>query len=186
MSLIVLYFGTRYDVCECNILQHMTIDLWPSPVTFIVRQGHFQFCNYMDVTLLCIGSKCEVCRFNRIWDIDLPSFLRVPWSCDQSVGRSLRSAADSQPFPTASLWAPQVRSKLPVSDLYKLDSFSKSVLQFECQFRMYIHWYVKSSVYKDDWVVDNVLFWGGIWWPVQLGLIFQYHHIIIWFRDYNY
>ena len=39
MSLIVLYLGTRYDVCECNILRHMTISfffvtfdlrLWPS------------------------------------------------------------------------------------------------------------------------------------------------------------
>ena len=25
MSLIVLYLGTRYDVCECNSLRHMTI-----------------------------------------------------------------------------------------------------------------------------------------------------------------
>ena len=47
MSLIVLYLGTRYDVCECNSLRHMTISsffvtfdllLWPSSsfkVTFI-------------------------------------------------------------------------------------------------------------------------------------------------------
>ena len=26
--------------------------------------------SYMDVILLCIGSKYEVCMFNRIWDMD--------------------------------------------------------------------------------------------------------------------
>ena len=48
MSLILLYIGTRYDVCKCNSLRHMTIDsyfvtfdlrLWPSSsvnVTFIL------------------------------------------------------------------------------------------------------------------------------------------------------
>ena len=75
MSLIVLYLGTRYNVCEGNCLRHMTIslffrDLWPSPVTFIVRQGHFQWYYEMNVILLCIGSKYEVCRFNRIWHMD--------------------------------------------------------------------------------------------------------------------
>ena len=43
-------------------------DIWPSPVTFIVR--HFHFYHQMDVMLLCIGSKYEVCRFNKIWDMD--------------------------------------------------------------------------------------------------------------------
>ena len=38
-------------------------DLWPSPVTF-------HFYPLMDVMLLCIGSKSEVCRFNRFWDMD--------------------------------------------------------------------------------------------------------------------
>ena len=70
MSLIVLYLGTRYDVCECNSLRYMTIssflcDLWTSPVTFIVRQGHFHFYHEMDVILLCIGFKYEVCRFKK-------------------------------------------------------------------------------------------------------------------------
>ena len=47
MSLVVLYLGTRYDVCECNSMREMTISsflvtfdlrLWPSlsvKVTFI-------------------------------------------------------------------------------------------------------------------------------------------------------
>ena len=35
MSLVVLYLGTRYDVCECYSLRHMTISsfLWPLTVT---------------------------------------------------------------------------------------------------------------------------------------------------------
>ena len=36
MSLIVLYLGTRYDVCECNILRDMTISSFF--VTFDLRQ----------------------------------------------------------------------------------------------------------------------------------------------------
>ena len=73
MSLIVLYLVTRYDVFECNSLRDMTIIsffyyLWPSPVTFIVCQGHCHFNQQMDVMLLYIGTHNEVCMFNRIWD----------------------------------------------------------------------------------------------------------------------
>ena len=69
MSLIIhiLYLGTRYDVCECNSLQDMTISsffvtfdlrLWPSSsvkVTFIFT----------------IITKNEVCMFSRIWNMDI-------------------------------------------------------------------------------------------------------------------
>ena len=48
MALIVLYLGTRYDVCESNRLRDMTISsffmtLDLRSATFIVRQGHFHF-----------------------------------------------------------------------------------------------------------------------------------------------
>ena len=47
MSLIVLYLDTRYDVCECNSLRHMTISsfLWPLTfsLTFIVHKVTFIF-----------------------------------------------------------------------------------------------------------------------------------------------
>ena len=44
--------------------------IWPSPVTFIILQGHFHFYHKMDVMLLSIASKYEVVSFNRIWDMD--------------------------------------------------------------------------------------------------------------------
>ena len=51
-------------IYEIQPLVHFC-DLWPSPLTFIVCQGHFHFNHQMDVMLLCIGSKSKVCRFNR-------------------------------------------------------------------------------------------------------------------------
>ena len=56
-------------VCDIWALA-LFCDLWPSAVTFIVCQGHFHFNHQMDVRLLYIGTKYEVCMFNRIWDMD--------------------------------------------------------------------------------------------------------------------
>ena len=60
----VCAYNTRYDH------KFLFCYLWTSPVIFIVRQGHFHFYYWMNVMLLCIGTKYEVCRFNRIWDMD--------------------------------------------------------------------------------------------------------------------
>ena len=59
------------SVIACDIwpLVHFCY-LWSLPVTFIIRQGHFHFNHEMDVMSLCFGSKNEVCRFNRIWDVE--------------------------------------------------------------------------------------------------------------------
>ena len=56
-------------VCKIKAIVHFC-DLWPSSVTFIVCQDHFNLNHQMDVMLLCIGTKYEVCMFNRIWDIN--------------------------------------------------------------------------------------------------------------------
>ena len=61
----LLYYFTRYH--------HLFIlcDLWPSPVTFIVCQGHFHFNHYMHFMLLNVCTNNEVCGFSRIWNMDI-------------------------------------------------------------------------------------------------------------------
>ena len=68
MSLIVLYLGTRYDVCECNSLRHMTISsffvsfdlrLWPLSsvkVTSIFIIRWTLYCCVLVPNKKCVGS----------------------------------------------------------------------------------------------------------------------------------
>ena len=68
MSLIVLYLGTKYDVCECNSLRHMTISsffvtfdprLWPSSsvkVTFIFIIWWTLYCCVLVPSTKFVGS----------------------------------------------------------------------------------------------------------------------------------
>ena len=63
-----VYYFTRYH--------HLFIlcDLWLSPVTFIVCQGHFHFNHYMFSMMLNVCTKNEVCSLGsiefEIWTID--------------------------------------------------------------------------------------------------------------------
>ena len=52
-------------------------------MTIIIRQGHFNFHHWIDVWLFCIYSKNEVCRFNRIWDMD--NCLKKTWMTSSPI-----------------------------------------------------------------------------------------------------
>ena len=64
-TLVPGIMSMRVMICEIKPFVHFC-DLWNSSLTFIVCQGHFHFNHQMDITLLYIGTKYEVCMFNRI------------------------------------------------------------------------------------------------------------------------
>ena len=78
MHLIVLYLGTKYEVCKWNSLKDMTSSLFflpifgkilPWPLTLTFSQGHRHLSHWMRLIGLYLDTKYEVCRWNSLWDM---------------------------------------------------------------------------------------------------------------------
>ena len=83
-----IYIGTRYDVCECNSLQHMTISsffvtldlrLWPSSsvkATFIFSIRWTLYCCVLVPSTKFVGSILGYLRYGQLFGENLMTSLR--------------------------------------------------------------------------------------------------------------
>ena len=109
MSLIVLYLGIRYDVCECNSLRLMTISsffvtfdlrLWPSSsvkVTFIfIIRWTLYFCVLVPSTKFVNSIEFEIWKLwnlitnrSRVYLSDIPNFILIKYKRAEIQGREV-------------------------------------------------------------------------------------------------